>query len=372
MITGPAKLFPSTSRSLWLDGFRGFAALLVFINHFCTLAGERWSRYEPSVKPWIAPLDRLGEGAVGLFFALSGLLILVSLERSQSNFWLFWRRRLCRIMPAYWTVLLLYLLASWVVPSASKIPAGSAQATLYMMLNILLLPVIYLEAPMIGVSWTLGYELLFYLLVPLWVIWVAGKRPSLKTKSVAMGAMAVAMACWFSIRGGPYPVALFLVGMLIYEQANCGWRLPEDWDRPILGVLGLIASGMMPWSGPVWVLAKTILQGASAWLLLSAGLANKGPQQTARCFSWLPLVQLGRISYSFYLIHGLCLQVVFWSLDRLTSAKGFALFAILLSLPLAWMTSWIAANLLYHQVELPWYRGPCQRQGEASRDSQTA
>jgi len=314
----------------------------------------------------------LGEGAVGLFFALSGLLILASLVRSQNGVWLFWHRRLRRIMPVYWTVLLFYLLASWMIPSVSKIPEGFVPATLYVSLNTLLLPVIFLPAPMIGVSWTLGYELLFYLLVPLWVFWVAKKRPSFNTKFVAMGAIASAMVCWCVIRGGPYPVALFLVGMLVYEQSRSGWRLPAGWDRPILGMIGLIASGLVPWSSPAFVLAKAVLQGISAWLLLSAGLANEGTQQTAHYFSWRPLVQLGRISYSFYLIHGLCLHLVFWCLDRFASAKGISLFAILIALPLASFLSWLAAKELYRQIELPWYQGTHRHQGEASRDSQTA
>ena len=372
MKTGTAEIFPSPSRSLWLDGFRGFAAILVFLNHFCTLAGERWSRHTTSAKPWIAPLNRLGEGAVGLFFALSGLLILASLARSHGSVWLFWRRRLRRIMPVYWTVLLFYLLASWMIPSVSKIPEGFVPATLYVSLNTLLLPVIFLPAPMIGVSWTLGYELLFYLLVPLWVFWVAKKRPSFKTKVIAMGAIASAMVCWCVIRGGPYPVALFLVGMLVYEQSRSGWRLPAGWDRPILGMIGLIASGLLPWSSPAFVLAKAVLQGISAWLLLSAGLANEGTQQTAHYFSRRPLVQLGRISYSFYLIHGLGLHLVFWCLDRFASAKGISLFAILIALPLASFLSWLAAKELYRQIELPWYQGTHRHQGEASRDSQTA
>lgn len=372
MKTGPAEIFPSTSRSLWLDGFRGFAALLVFVNHFFTLAGERWSRQIPSAKPWIAPLDRLGEGAVGLFFALSGLLILASLARSHGSVWMFWRRRLRRIMPVYWTVLMLYLLASWMIPSASKIPEGSLPAALYLLLNVLLLPVIFLPAPMIAVSWTLGYELLFYLLVPLWVFWVAKRSPSFETKIVALGWIASSIGCWCAIRGGPYPVTLFLVGMLVYEQTRSGWRLPAGWNRPTLGMVGLIASGLLPWSSPAWILAKTVLQGASAWLLLSAGLADAGPQQTTRCFSWLPLVQLGRISYSFYLIHGLCLQLVFWCLDRFSGAKGVPLFAILLALPMASLLSWLAASQLHRQIELPWYQGTRRNQEEASRDSQTA
>lgn len=372
MTTDPEEPFLPTPRSKWLDGFRGFAALLVFMNHFCTLAGERWSRHSPSAKPWITPLDRLGEGAVGLFFALSGLLILGSLARSQSDVWLFWRRRLCRVMPVYWTVLLLYLLASWMIPAASKIPAAPIPAALYLSLNALLLPVIFLPEPMISVSWTLGYELLFYLLIPLWVFWIVEKSPAFKTKIVVLGAIASTMVCWCALRGGPYPVALFLVGMLVYEQARSGWRLPAYWDRPILGMLGLIVSGLLPWSSPSLVLSKTILQGASAWLLLSAGLTNAGPQQTARYFSWLPLVRLGRISYSFYLIHGLCLQLVFWCLDRFPSANGFPLFAILLALPLASFLSWLAASQLYRQIELPWYQGARKHQEEVSRDSQTA
>jgi len=372
MKTGTADVFPSTARSLWLDGFRGFAAILVFINHFCTLAGERWCRHTSSAMPWLDPLDRLGEGAVGLFFALSGLLILASLARSQSGVWRFWRRRLRRIMPVYWTVLVLYLLAGWLIPSSSKIPDGIVPAALYLLLNALLLPVIFLPAPMIAVSWTLGYELLFYLLVPLRVFWVAKRRPSFETKIVAIGLIASTIGCWCAIRGGPYPVTLFLVGMLVHEQARSGWRLPTDWDRPTLGMFGLIVSGLLPWSNPALVLAKTILQGASAWLLLSAGLSIDGPRRTVHCFSWPPLVRLGRISYSFYLIHGLCLHLVFWCLDRFTSAKGFSLFAILLALPIASLLSWLAASQLYRRIELPWHQGTHGNQEEASRDSQTA
>lgn len=93
-----------------LDGLRGVAFLLVFIHHYglTTHCNERW----------ILALGALAGGGwvgVDLFFVLSGFLItgiLLDTRDDNSYFLNFYARRVLRIFPLFYGVLLMLLLAT--------------------------------------------------------------------------------------------------------------------------------------------------------------------------------------------------------------------------------------------------------------------
>lgn len=88
-----------------LDGLRGIAILLVLLFHV------------PRVKlPWLLAFQLNGLYGVDLFFVLSGFLIcslLLREERSTGQIHLknFYARRILRIQPLYYAVLLFYVAA---------------------------------------------------------------------------------------------------------------------------------------------------------------------------------------------------------------------------------------------------------------------
>jgi peptidoglycan/LPS O-acetylase OafA/YrhL len=169
--------------SLQLESLRGLSALLVLFSH----------AYQAFIAPLSStfyPLVRLmGQGAVMLFFILSGYLIGLSIQKNiydyqYFNIEAFAKQRAKRILPPFGFALLLtgfiYLLVPWCFASASHaihplqglmlrdaytINFSDLVATLFF-LNEFIAPTVSANAPL----WSLSYELWFYVLAALWFL----------------------------------------------------------------------------------------------------------------------------------------------------------------------------------------------------------
>lgn len=84
----------SSNRNINLDIIRILAAVMVLLVH----VGYQF--------PWIADYTWTGYYGVTLFYSLSGYLSMVSMERSGSVLE-FYKKRLLRILPLYWSVLVI-------------------------------------------------------------------------------------------------------------------------------------------------------------------------------------------------------------------------------------------------------------------------
>jgi uncharacterized membrane protein YcfT len=112
----PAKA-QNSSRIPELDGIRGLAIALVVFQHYV----------HDSIIPGTSRLGdfiknnfTLGGTGVDLFFVLSGFLIggiLMDHRKSENYFKSFYIRRVCRILPLYYSVLIAYVFISRVLSS---------------------------------------------------------------------------------------------------------------------------------------------------------------------------------------------------------------------------------------------------------------
>jgi len=152
-----------------LTGLRGVAALWVAVWHVWGFAGRPVYRFDIWDTTFdLTPLVRTGWAGVDVFFVLSGFVL--GLAYCQA--WLgnrppvrtaeYFRRRLLRVLPAYWVqiaVLLLVMLAA-----GAGFPAGrDVLAQVLMVHNLFGEPSTQLNP----VYWTLPVEFDFYLLLPL-------------------------------------------------------------------------------------------------------------------------------------------------------------------------------------------------------------
>jgi peptidoglycan/LPS O-acetylase OafA/YrhL len=153
---GPRPAVPAAKRLAWLDVLRAIAALLVVQEHINVLAYRLPYRM---LHNWFAP----GQAGVGLFFLISGYIIPASLERRR-DLRRFWVSRVFRLYPLYTFVLVALVVLQlvglrYIGPAAIQHKTLSGVAQFTMLAPWLGLPEI------IGVAWTLTYEMLFYLLV---------------------------------------------------------------------------------------------------------------------------------------------------------------------------------------------------------------
>lgn len=137
-----------------IDGLRAWAILSVFNVHLNPmLVGEN---YQNSIASKIINTIFLGHLGVDLFFVISGFLIYRSLTFKETTLIRFGEKRLKRLLPVHLVVLL------------SMMTVNSLESNI---LNIFFVNYFFSSIPIINfVTWSLSYEILFYLIAGLWLI----------------------------------------------------------------------------------------------------------------------------------------------------------------------------------------------------------
>ena len=172
---------PKHSRLAWLDALRGFAALCVVFDHGSTLMLE-------PVRDFLYRWLDLGQYGVFVFFLVSGYIIPASLERKGSVRG-FWTSRAFRLYPLYAVALVLaavaYHTGYGTIRGAEHHPGQAVSAWLLMLPNLLTGP----NVP--NVTWTLSYEMVFYLLLVALFSWGVHRHSGWYASGFAVGAVAL-------------------------------------------------------------------------------------------------------------------------------------------------------------------------------------
>ena len=106
---------PQRHRLIGLDGIRGLAALYVVINHVFLRA---FPGYPVDHAPFWAAWLIYGRFAVVVFIVLSGFSLALAPARHRwrlDGISRFARRRVLRILPAYWAALAFSLAVAWLI-----------------------------------------------------------------------------------------------------------------------------------------------------------------------------------------------------------------------------------------------------------------
>ena len=289
---------------------RALAALAVVVHHSLEMSNGAVGRFSPD---W---LTTSGASGVDIFFVISGFIMLhVSFQphRAPPTPAGFLFRRATRIYPLYWLCCLAMLAAasagflrgqSWTAADAAK--------------SLLLLPDDHL---LINVSWTLVYELYFYLVFATVLI--------ARSMAVAVIGTILAIACfWFVSDGLPgHALRSFLADPIPLEfcMGLClAWaysRLGETVKRPATRwALALIGLGAMA-AAPLFIahpdtsglpgLPRVLAWGLPAVLVMVACLPIGPPRNPTTRFA----VLLGDASYALYLTHVFVMIGYGWVLE---------------------------------------------------------
>ena len=327
-----------------LNGFRGFAVLIVIIFH---AQGLRAAGTDP-----VKLLDA-GWAGVDLFFVLSGFLITGILWRTKQHprYWRnFAARRALRILPAYYLVLLMIAL----IPAFATIGSPSEPPQWVYPLFMSNFWVATSQGSLAyAITWSLAVEEQFYLVWPFVVRFVTLRR--------------LAIISWVLVVSGPI-IRLLLhdaTTQISYMWTQCrldsmawgalafiAWHTNHKvWIRrasrvaPVLAVTGTVAMAML---GDVRtdlefaVIGYTVLSATAAGLILAVA-AGELPMFT-RWLRWRPLAHLGRVSFGAYLLHA----PVIITLAR-TPIRGHLVAGIVASVVL----TWTIATVMFRTVEEP-------------------
>ncbi len=148
-----AQFRPKTGQGelLSIQYLRGLAALTVLVSH--TL---QWPLAQMS-----QTLLRSGRLGVEVFFVISGFIITRVAGDGAFHRMTFLKRRAWRIVPLYWGATLLVTALALALPSLFRTTNPTALGVTE---SLLFIPSETPKAPLLGVGWTLDYEVFFYLL----------------------------------------------------------------------------------------------------------------------------------------------------------------------------------------------------------------
>jgi exopolysaccharide production protein ExoZ len=301
---------------------RGVAAMMVVFQH----AYFQLDDYVPYLHWGSAP------AAVDLFFMISGVIMVVTSQRSGPGE--FVKRRLVRIVPLYWLFTLMLAGLAVLAPEQlhTTVVTGGTLAK-----SLLFVPHESLGHPgeiwpILVPGWTLNYEMFFYAVFALLLFLPAGQRLSVATLSfVALvgGGMAFEPVQDPVLRTYTSPLLLdFLVGILMghlyLARVQISARLA--WSLLIIGSMLLACDVLAP-----------ISEGGSGFpgFGIAAALLVLGGTQLDRAGLMPPsrlLRGLGDASYSIYLTHLLTLGALRVAWERLglvnPTARSAHLFAL--------------------------------------------
>ena len=321
-------------------------------------------------------MQHAGSDGVGLFFLLSAFLITELLRREREttgaiHLKKFYVRRLLRIWPLYFLVLLIGLLLQ---PLAGNfhLPAVTVASAFLFLMNWDVAFHGFHWNP-IFVLWTISSEEQFYAVWPV-MMKALLRRPMMW---VCLAQMSVAMVVafwpggWFVARQTTEVVASLtyfpLGGLLAMSVGSVREIKPTQW------CVGMVAAGLCGWFfggllgvRPEWVggseagslaLGKGIVLAGT--VLIFVGFLRSDPE---RWPAWS--VYLGKISYGLYVFHVMVLDLVLAGMNRLgltlragaghSGANLLLVFGV--KLPAAMLLTICVAAISYRWFETPFLR----------------
>lgn len=345
-----------------LDGLRGVAILMVLIYHAAThisTAPGSWQAY-------LMATTRLWWTGVDLFFVISGFLIthiLINHREAKNYYQVFYLRRVLRIFPLYYLLLVVVLVANQAYfrfSGQDQYNDGRIAAWNYFIFvqNWPIGALGHGGITYLAITWSLAIEEQFYLVIPL-----ACRHLSLKTL-----AILVMIGCI---------VALFARQMLgeVLPWAGHHWTICRA-DGILMGV-GCAVLSQSPvltafirrtraWWFACWttlfavLLVATKLVPGALWLITIAAafysltvvliVLRVAPEGITNALRHRILVHFGILCFGLYLLHPVFIRLSFLMCGVDPMVVNLQSAMILTS---AYLFTWGAAFLSWRFLELP-------------------
>lgn len=330
-----------------IDGLRGYLAISIFVHHF--MLTWVWKNSGHWYRPKEIYFQNVGIIGVMIFFMITGYLFTSKLlaDKGKTDWVKLFKSRLFRIYPLYLFVIILISLVIFTQPqyqthiNISQIANQYLQWVLFHGQNIH----IHDHTPLIiaGVDWTLKYEWLFYLSLPLIALLLYLNR-------------------WFTL-------FLVLVGTYIFAQdykiyafntihllffiiggitAYLNYSLKKEIDIKNSKIIALLSLSLLISS----LFFKDIYQPIPilfvSLFFVSVALGNT----LFGILSKPSSVLLGEISYSIYLLHGFIIYLSF-SVLKLVNLQEISAITHTMMMPLLIIVVIFFSTLTYLYIEKP-------------------
>jgi exopolysaccharide production protein ExoZ len=322
-----------------LEGVRFYAALIVFVEHVLSGIVLEYFKINPlefsysSDSRTLKALYYLADGnhGVDIFFIISGFLMTRLIQKSNFSYSSFVLARVKRIYPAFLVSLLITTLIVVQV-------FGWPWKIMDFLGNL-----IFLNAfPALGVmpynhvSWSLGYEFAFYVIIPVLAL-VPGNTAKASIKFVIL------LAILFCIPTSLIRFEALFVGGLIGILSESSLKAFASKIPLSIAVIAYLSCGVIKALGVI-----SYQSYYSLFLACAAVLFVRLVWRTSALGSFLMLPAmrtLGTLSYSLYLYHSVIASLVLYKLTPWPASLGGAVFAFLTTFVLTLFASYVSYML---------------------------
>ena len=317
------KTTSGAPKLIGVDGVRALAMLMVFCYHIWEFSGSPlWNVGS------LSPGNVVGRFSLGvdLFIVLSGFCLYWPVANTCKPFDVlqYFQRRFWRIAPAYYmSILVMLLMPNALVifmkllhkPATWQEVPGLVQIFTHLTFTHALHPDTW--GGIQGSYWSLGLEAQLYVAFPL--VLIAVKKLGVPVTALCMWLITVAWSyLWPNVfPNGGFAASLsifgrwghFAAGMLVAHICRGGNR-KNHW---VLGLFGLtlVVLGQLSIIREISLIPATDLCSLSGFALILMSAVQ--PVGVTTIFSSKPLVYLGTISYSIFLLH----QNIMWYFGEL-------------------------------------------------------
>jgi exopolysaccharide production protein ExoZ len=330
-----------------LQALRSFAAMFVMFFHGTQMINQEFGYL------FLNNIFIVGFTGVDIFFVLSGFIIFYTSNGKKLTRTTFLKKRFIRIYPIYWVIISLLIFSYLVSPSDDKnfrddleIIAGS----------FLLFPQ---PTPVMGISWTLTYEVIFYLLFAFTFF----KKPKHLFYSFAIWISIIIVVLMFNLETGIFSLDVLFNPIIINFSFGClvayfYKKYPTFKYYKLFIVAGLLYFLI------AWIIYYYTYGGGD----IESGLPNDqirvlmfGVPAALFMYGFLYarisvnrlLIHLGDASYSLYLLHGAVLSAIIQIIFKF-KLNGY--FAGFLGSLLIFVLTVTAVSIFYLFVERPLLR----------------
>ncbi len=303
----------NSQRNTTIDGLRGFLGIGVFIHHcvlsFYFLKTGKWSFSDPTTSTvYVA----IGKVSVSLFFMITGYLFWNKVIGSgRFCFRKIIIGRIFRIVPLYIVFVFILVifslrLSNWqIVESPNKVADEILAWLLFTISGSFDINGVTTNLIAAGVTWTLVYEWLFYLSLPLLALFTTSFRAARSTIFSAIGILTI-----FTLRnwtGLDPSVGFSFAGGVVAAYAAKNARVRDLLRRSQFGILAICLLALTSYVYPYQFNGISTLLLSCFFIVIASGNSLFG-LLNLRAVRWL-----GEISYSTYLTHGILVWLVFQS-----------------------------------------------------------
>jgi peptidoglycan/LPS O-acetylase OafA/YrhL len=351
VLTRTYKIENASSRYETIDGIRGFLALGVFIYHSAV-----WFQFL-HINSWEVPKSNLyihlGQTSVSLFFMITAFLFVTKIlnaRNGQIDWKALYVSRIFRLVPMYLVsifvlVLIVFIIGNWKANEPWSVLAK--ELFYWATFGIIKHPEIndfdYTNIINAGIVWSLAYEWLFYLSLPIISILISAKRTSVFYTLLSV---------------------IFIIGYTTFRSVNIHHILsfaggvsaaflirykPKtiDFESRIFSLIVILSLfGLLFFDTADDLMSKVLI--ILIFNLVALGNSIFGILKSRS------LKFLGEICYSTYLIHGIVLFIVMYFFIDLEDARHLPVVQFWATIFLLTPVVVILSYILFRYIEKPY------------------